>query len=213
MKIGILGSGVVGQQLGLGFLRIGHEVKIGTRDVSNLNDWLKNAGNKASAGTFADAAKFGEIIVLAALWTGIDHILKLAEKENFKGKLVIDVTNPLDFSHGSPPRYAASQGNSGGEIIQKKLPDSKVVKAFNTVSAYIMINPKREEGDPDLYIAGNDAEAKKSVASFAEKFGWKSIIDLGDISESFYLETLALMWVHYGFKNNVWIHAFKLLKK
>jgi 8-hydroxy-5-deazaflavin:NADPH oxidoreductase len=213
MKVGIIGSGIVGQKLGLGFLKIGHEVKLGTRDTSKLNDWLESAGSKASVGSVSETAKFGEIIVLATAWTGIDNALNIAGKENFTGKVIIDVTNPLDFSQGPPPKYAASQGNSGGEIIQKRFPDSRVVKAFNTINAYIMINPKREEGNPDLFIAGNDDAAKKQVTSIAEEFGWQNIIDLGDISESFYLETLALLWVHYGFKNNIWTHAFKLLKK
>ncbi len=213
MKIGIIGSGVVGRQLGLGFIKLGHEVKLGTRDVSKLDEWKNEAGGKASAGSNEEAAKFGEIIVLATGWAGTENALNLAGKKNFTGKIVIDVTNPLDHSKGGPPRLDASPGNSAGEKIQKWLPDAKVVKAFNTISAYIMIAPHREEGDPDLFICGNEKEAKNVVGEIAEKWGWKNIIDMGDITEAYWLEAFAMLWIHYGFKNNIWTHAFKLLKK
>ncbi len=213
MKVGIIGSGNVGQQLGAGFLRTGHEVKIGTRDATKLNEWLKSGGDKASVGSFKDAAKFGDVIVIATFWAGTESAVNMAGKENFKNKIVIDVTNPLDFSQGVPPKFAVTNGNSGGEIIQKWLQDSKVVKAFNTISAFIMINPKLEEGNPDLVIAGNNEDAKKSVTEIAKAFGWQNVIDLGDISQSYLLEAFAMLWIIYGFKNNHWTHAFKLLMK
>jgi predicted dinucleotide-binding enzyme len=211
MKIGIIGSGIVGQQLGIGMVRLGHDVKIGTRDPSKLNDWLKKVGDKASVGNDEDAAKFGELIVLCTRWIGTENAINLAGKSNFSGKVVMDVTNPL--LPGTPPGFDASPGNSGGEKIQNWLPDSKVVKAFNIINAYIMINPHRDEGDPDLFICGNDNNAKNQIIKFAEGWGWKSIIDLGEISEAYWLETLTMLWVHYGFKFNIWSHAFKLLKK
>ncbi len=213
MKVGILGSGTVGQQLGLGFLRTGYEVKIGTRDTGKLNDWLKSAGIKASVGSFEDAARFGDIIVIATFWAGTENAVNLAGKDNFKNKIVIDVTNPLDFSQGTPPKFTVTHGNSAGELIQRWLPNSKVVKAFNTISAYIMINPKLEEGYPDLVIAGNDENAKKNVTDIAKAFGWQNVIDIGDISQSYLLEAFAMMWIIYGFKHNHWTHAFKLLMK
>lgn len=213
MKIGIIGSGTVGQQLGLGFIRLGHEVRIGTRETSKLNGWQKEAGEKGTAGSFSEAAKFGEIIVLATLWEGAESAIALAGKENFSNKILIDVTNPLDFSAGVPPKLKSSQGKSGGEKIQDLLQGAKVVKAFNTISAYIMCNPKREEGMPDLFIAGNDEDAKKKVRSFAKEWGWNSIIDIGDISKAFLLEAFAQLWIEIGFKFNNWTHAFKLLKK
>ncbi len=213
MKLGIIGSGTVGQQLGLGFIRLGNDVKIGTRDTAKLNDWIKQAGTKSSAGSFEDAAKFGELVILATNWEGTFNAVNLAGKENLSGKIIIDVTNPLDFSQGPPPKIAVSPGNSGGEQIQKMLPDSKVVKAFNTVSAYIMISPKRESGEPDMFIAGNDEHAKKVVTTLAENLGWNSVIDMGDISQSYWLEALAMVWINYGFKDSNWAHAFKLLKK
>ena len=213
MKIGILGSGMVGQQLGNGFIRLGHDVKIGTRGTEKLKDWLKEAGGKGSAGSFEETAEFGEIIALATFWAGTENAINLAGKNNFSGKILIDVTNPLDFSQGTPPKFAATVGNSGGEQVQRWLPDTKVVKAFNTVNAYVMVGPKREEGDPDFFYAGNDEDAKKEVVEIAKKLGWKSFIDFGDISASYWLESLTMVWVHYAFKNNHWSHAFKLLKK
>lgn len=213
MKVGIIGSGLVGQQLGHGFLRLGHEVKIGTRDTSKLNDWLKQAGTKASVGSTENVAKYGELIVIATAWAGTENAINLAGKENFSGKIVIDVTNPLDFSNGFPPKFAVNVGNSAGEQIQRMLPGSKVVKAFNIINAYVMINPKREEGDPDLFIAGNDQAAKDKVKSIAEQWGWKSVIDTGDISQALFLEALTQIWIGYAAKTNKYEHAFKLLKK
>lgn len=122
MKIGVVGSGVVAQQLGLGLIKLGHEVKLGTRDVSKLNEWKKQAGGKASAGSNEEAAKFGDLILLATGWAGTENAINLAGKSNFSGKTVIDVTNPLDFSKGSPPRLDASPGNSGGEKSSKMAP-------------------------------------------------------------------------------------------
>ena len=213
MQIGILGSGVVGQQLGIGFIKLGHEVKIGTRDSSKLNDWLETAKEKGSVGSFEETAKFGEVIIIATLWKGTENAIELAGLENFTNKVVIDVSNPLDFSQGAPPRFVASVGNSGGGIIQRILADSKVVKAFNFVSAYIMCNPKREEGMPTFFVAGDDEEAKKLVMKFAKDFGWEEIIDIGNIEQAIWLESLAMFWINYGFRNNNWVHAFKLLKK
>ena len=213
MNVGIIGSGVVGQQLGIGMARLGHEVKIGTRDPSKLVDWSKQAGEKSSVGSNEDAAQFGEILILATGWEGTENALNLAGKKNFAGKVVMDVTNPLVHSKGAPPHLDASPGSSGGEKIQAWLPESKVVKAFNIVNAYIMTAPHREEGDPDLFICGNDGAAKNQVTGLAEQWGWKKVIDMGDITEAYWLEALAMLWIHYGFKNNIWSHAFKLLKK
>jgi 8-hydroxy-5-deazaflavin:NADPH oxidoreductase len=213
MNIGIIGSGMVGKQLGLGLTKLGYNVKLGTRDSSKLADWLKEAGNNASADSFEEAAKFGDINILCTFWAGTENAVNMAGKENFSGKILIDVTNPLDFSQGTPPKFAATPGNSGGEQIQRWLPDAKVVKAFNTINAFVMINPKREEGDPDFFYAGNNEDAKKEVVDIAKKLGWKSFIDFGNISASFWLESLTMVWIDYAFKYNIWSHAFKLLKK
>jgi hypothetical protein len=213
MKIGIIGSGIVGQQLGIGFTRIGNDVKIGTRDKSKLNDWLISAGSQASAGSNEEAAKFGEILVLATAWSGTENAINISGKENFSGKILIDVTNPLDFSGGMPPKIAVSFNDSGAQHVQRWLPDARIVKAFNIVNANTMINPKFEDGTPDLFIAGTDKTAKEEVMSLAKQLGWISIIDIGDLSEAIWLETLTMLWIHYGAKFNSWTHAFKLLKK
>lgn len=214
MKVGILGSGVVGQSLAGGFAGLGYDVKVGTRDLSKLEKWLKELNSpKVSIGSFADAASFGEALVLATHGVNTKEAIEIAGKEKFRGKIVIDATNPLDFSKGVPPRFAAEQGNSLGEQIQRFIPEAKLVKAFNTVNALTMINAHLEEGRPDLFIAGDDDAAKKWVAELAQKWGWNSCVDIGGIAESFWLETFAMLWIVYGFKNNHWTHAFKLLKK
>ena len=213
MKIGILGSGVVGQQLGAGLIKNNHEVMIGTRDASKLVEWVKKNPERSYIGTINETIEYGELIILATKGEFILDILNECDKEKFDGKVVIDVTNPLDSSKGNPPKLASSQGNSLGEQIQKVLPKSKVVKAFNTISAYIMISPTREGGEPDLWICGNDEKSKKKVDEIARQLGWKSVIDLGDISKSFLIEAFALLWIEYGFKNNTWTHAFRLMKK
>jgi len=210
-RIGIIGSGDVGQSLALGFLKLGFEVRIGTREPDKLAKWLDNAGAKASVSSFKDAARFGDILILCTKWIGTENAIKLSDKDNFKGKIVIDVTNPLVFLKDIPELDIAYP-NSGGLKIQRMLPDSKVVKAFNTVTAKYMCNPKLEEGVPDLFIGGNDEESKEIVKGFAEQFGW-NVTDIGNIEQSYLLEALAMLWIRYGFLNNHWMHAFKLLKK
>jgi predicted dinucleotide-binding enzyme len=213
MKIGVLGTGDVGRVLGAGFAALGHEVKIGSRDPQKpeVREWLKKVGAKASAGTFADAAAFGDIVVLAIAWTGTENAIRLAGPEHFAGKAVIDVTNPLDFATGAP-RLAVGYTDSAGESVQRWLPQSKVVKAFNHVGNAHMVNPKFPDGPPTMLICGNDAGAKKMVTGLLEAFQW-SVVDIGAIEGSRLLEPLALLWITYGFRTNTWSHAFKLLRK
>lgn len=214
MRVGILGSGMVGQSLAQGFAALGYDVKVGTRDISKLEKWQKELNSpKVSLGSFAEAASFGEALVLATHGVTTLAAIDMAGKEKFGGKMVIDATNPLDFSKGVPPRFAAELGNSLGEQIQRFIPQAKLVKAFNTVNALTMTNARLQEGQPDLFIAGNDNSAKKWVEELAQKWGWNSCVDIGGIAESFWLETFAMLWIIYGFKNNHWTHAFKLLKK
>jgi predicted dinucleotide-binding enzyme len=226
MKIGILGTGGVGRTLAAKFASDGNEAMIGTRNVEDTlaksqpdamgsppyKEWQKN-NPKVKLGTFADTAKFGEIIILATFGDVTKNAIDLAGKENFSGKLVIDTTNPLDFSKGVPPGFTVTLGNSLGEQIQKHIPQAKVVKAFNTIGAHIMVSPKREEGDPVFLLAGDDESAKNQIAEIVKNWGWKDVVDLGDISRSYWLEAFAMIWIHYGFKYNSWGHAFKLLKK
>lgn len=212
-KIGIIGSGVVGQTLANGFLKSGYKVKIGTRDASKLNDWLGKAGENASVGSFKDAAKFGELVVIATKWTGTKDAIKLTGKRYFTGKTVIDVTNPLLFEkEGEMPKLALAYPKSAGASIQKWLPKAKVVKAFNIVPAHFMINPKMEEGTGDLFIAGNDKEAKQMVSDVAKNWGW-NVNDLGNIEQAYMIESLAMIVITHSLMNNSWTNAFKLLRK
>lgn len=215
MKIGILGSGDVGQTLGRGFTAKGHEVKLGTRDpkAEKVRAWVEKTGGKASAGTFAEAAAFGELVVLATLWTGTENAIKLADPKNLSGKVVIDATNPLDFSQGMPPKLAVAGSDSAGERVQKWLSGAKVVKAFNTVGNAHMVNPQFPGGPPDLFICGNDEGAKRAVSDLCRTIGWPPAVDLGGIESSRYLEPMCLVWVLYGARNHSWNHAFKLLRK
>jgi predicted dinucleotide-binding enzyme len=226
MKIGILGTGGVGRTLAAKLIALGHEVVIGTRNVEDtlartapdgmggppFKVW-HSQNPKAKLVKFSDAASFGEMLFLATFGDKTSASIEMAGKQNFANKVVIDTTNPLDFSNGVPPKFTATLGNSLGEQIQKQIPSAKVVKAYNTIGAHIMVNPKREEGSPDLFIAGNDSDAKKIFSSLAGQMGWQSVIDLGDISQSYWLEANAMLWINYGCKYNSWNHAFKLLKK
>jgi len=212
MKIGILGTGDVGRALGTGFVKHGHEVKIGSREAGNekAEAWKQETGDKALTGTFADAAAFGEIVIVSTLWTGTENALRLAGHDNFKGKTVIDTINPLDFSTGAP-RLAVS-GTSAGEEVQKWLPDAHVVKAFNIVGKAHMVDPQFPGGPPDMFIAGNDAGAKETVSGILRDFGW-DVVDLGGIESSRYLESMAMVWILHYFQTKNGNHAFKFLRK
>ena len=213
MKIGIIGSGEVGLKLGDGFLTLGHTVKIGTRNTSKetITSWIARNGQNATAGSFEDAAFYGDIIFLATLWSGTMEAIKLANPRNFVGKIVVDVTNPLDFSKGMPS-LSVGHTNSGGEIIQKLLPDAKVVKAFNTVGNPHFFKPNFPGGLPTMFICGNHLDAKKEITSILSDFGWETV-DMGGIEESRLLEPLAMLWINYYFKTKTGNHAFKMLRK
>jgi len=216
MKIGIIGSGAVGQALGRGFAELGNEVMLGTRDpnAAKIHDWLTKTGKGTQAGTFEETARFGELIVFCPKFLAAEEIIKLAGKNNFTGKIVIDTTNPIA---DAPPengvlKYVTGNNESGGELIQKWLPDSHVVKAFNSAGNSSMFRPKYEEGQPTMFICGNDADAKKKVTEILKDFGW-DVIDSGSIKASNALEGLCIIWCAYGFLGGGWNHAFKLLKK
>jgi predicted dinucleotide-binding enzyme len=213
MKIGILGTGVVGQSLGLGFTGRGHDVMIGSRDpgAGKLGNWLAKAGERASAGTFAEAAAFGELAVLATAWSGTENALRLAGAEQLEGKVVIDVTNPLDFAAGAP-RLALGFGDSGGEQVQRWLPGARVVKAFNIITAGEMVDPDFPCGPPTMFLCGNDEGAKHTVSGICTDFGWE-VVDVGGIEGARLLEPLAMLWITHGIRSGAWSHAFKLLRK
>lgn len=212
MKLGIIGSGGVAKTLGTAFAGKGYAVMLGTRDLAKLEEWRASVGNNASVGSFSDAAKFGEVVILSVLGEAVLNVIELAGIEDLNGKTVIDLTNPLDFSKGVPPAFTATVGNSLGEQIQRALPDARVVKAFNAIGASVMIDPKFGPDTATQFIAGNDESAKAEATTLIREFGW-DVEDLGSIEQSFFLEAFASMWINYGFKYNHWSHAFKFLKK
>lgn len=213
MNVGILGSGDVARALGSGFVSRGHLVKLGAREATNEKTaaWAAKHLGKGSAGTFKDAASFGEMLVLATLWSGTPNALSLAGTENFDGKVVLDVTNPLVFEPGKPPRLALGHTDSGGEQVQGWLPKARVVKVFNTVGNAHMVDPKFPGGPPTMFLCGNDAAARAAVAGICNAFGWETA-DLGGIEGSRLLEPLCILWVNYGASTGTWNHAFKLLR-
>ncbi len=216
MKIGILGSGAVGQALAAGFTAEGYEVMLGTRDPSaaKITEWQTKGGKGIKAGTFEETAKFGELIVLCPLYRVIDDVLSLAGKKNLEGKIVIDTTNPIAEE---PPvngvlKYVKIPEGSAGEHVQNMLSGSFVIKAFNSVGSGFMYKPKFDEGQPTMFICGNNDEAKKTVTGILENFGF-DVMDSGGIEASNALEGLCIIWCARGFKEGQWNHAFKLLKK
>ncbi|MGR4065677.1 MAG: NADPH-dependent F420 reductase [Vulcanimicrobiaceae bacterium] len=212
MKVGILGSGEVGQTLADGFLQRGHHVAIGSRTPEKLDDYVKRQRNMLLAGDFARVAKFGEILVIATKFRGTKSAIDLAGPENFAGKIVIDVTNPIKGSEGKAPDLLVGFTDSAGETIQRWLPKSRVVKAFNAVGSALMIDPEFADGPPTMFIAGNDEDAKKTVTGILESFGWDAV-DAGPIERSRLLEPLAILWILRGMSTGKWHHAFKLLQR
>lgn len=216
MKIGILGSGIVGRVLGTGFIKEGHQVMLGTRDVNKkeVAEWLlQNTG--AEAGSFAETAAFGEIILLATSGDITANVISSCGIENFDGKIVIDATNPID--HTRPPvngvlPYFTSNDESLMERLQKILPKAKLVKAFNSVGNAFMYKPDFGAEKPTMFICGNDEDAKKTVIGILDSFGWETE-DMGKAEAARPIESLCILWCIPGFIRGQWTHAFRLLKK
>ena len=213
MRVGVLGSGQVGQRLAAGFRSRGHEVMIGSRDPAKpeLVQWLSGEGAGIEAGTFAAAAAHGELVVLAVLGNAAEQAIAGAGRENFSGKVVIDAMNPLDFSGGFPPKLSITGEDSLGERVQRALPDAKVVKAFNTIGNAYFVDPVFSDGEPTMLIAGEDEEAKRTVGDVLADFGWSDTVDIGGIEGARELEAICIAWVKIGGKRGAWDHGFKLL--
>jgi predicted dinucleotide-binding enzyme len=215
MKVGVIGSGIVGQVLAAGFLKHGHQAMLGTRDPRKpeVQKWIANTpGSKA--GTFAETAKFGELIVLATAGPVAESAIEMAGIENLAGKTIMDACNPIA---DTPPAegvlsYFTGPNESLGERVQAKVPMAHVVKAFNSVGNGLMINPKFEQGTPTMFYCGNDAGAKAQVAGVIRQFGWEPY-DCGGIVASRAIEPLCILWCLPGFLRNEWNHAFKVLSK
>ena len=213
MKIGILGTGIVGKTLGSALAKRGHEVRMGSRKSGGekARAWVKEAGAKASEGSFADAAGFGEIVFNCTAGQASLDALRQAGSLNLRGKIIIDVSNPLDFSKGMPPTLSVCNNDSLGEQIQKAFPDSHVVKTLNTVTTAVMVDPAIIPGAHSMFISGNDANAKNAVTKLLkEEFGWKEILDLGDLSAARAQEMYLPLWLRLYMKlqtANVNIHV------
>jgi predicted dinucleotide-binding enzyme len=216
MKVAVLGTGDVALSLAKGFISEKHSVKIGSRTSGDkLGECIKKlvaGGFSADGGTFFDVAKWADMIVVATLGTEIVSTVKSAGAANLSGKLVLDATNPLDFSAGFPPKLALVEGQSGGWACQSAAPEAKVVKCFNTVGHSYFYKPTFKEGTPDMFICGNDQEAKLMTKDLLKAFGWGTK-DIGTIGLSSALEAMCVAWLGYGATSNTWTHAFKLLTK
>lgn len=213
MRIGVLGTGDVGQRLANGFLAKGHEVKMGTRDPrkEEVRSWVKQGGARASAGTPEECAKFAEVFVVATAWSGTENALRLAGAANLEGKLVLDVTNPLQHEGDGPPTLAVGHTDSGAEIIQRALPGAHVVKAWNIVGNPFMVDPDLPGGPPTMFVCGDEDSAKARAVRILHDFGWE-VEDIGPLRGARYLEPMAMVWVMRGFVSGEWSHAFKLLR-
>ncbi len=213
MKVGVLGSGVVATTLASGFIKHGHEVVLGSRTPEKLKDWAA-ANPSGKTGNFADAAAFGEVVVLAVKGSAAWEALRRAGEENLAGKVVIDSCNPI--ADGPPTngvlRFFTSLNESLMEQLQKHFTDARLVKAFNSVGSALMVDPQYEGGKPTMFICGNDEDAKKTVSGILDQFGWETG-DMGGAEAARAIEPLCMLWCIPGFLRNEWTHAFKLLKK
>lgn len=215
MRVGILGTGVVGKTLGTQLVRVGHDVRMGSRKAGNdkAKAWTKEAGKGASEGSFADAAAHGEIIFNCTAGMASLDALRAAGTRNLQAKILIDVSNPLDFSKGMPPSLSVCNTDSLGEQIQKAFPEAKVVKTLNTVTAALMVDPSLVPGTHTMFISGNDAEAKAAVIRLLKQdFGWKEVLDLGDLSAARAQEMYLPLWLRLYMKlqtANVNVHVVR----
>ena len=212
MKIGILGSGNVAKSLAGGFLKHGHDVMVGSRTPAKLDDWkAQNPG--ASTGTFDATAAFGQLIVLAVNGKAAVDVLLLAGVGNLEGKTVIDACNPI--KDDAPPvngvlPFFTNINESLMEQLQHQFDGAHFVKAFNSVGAHLMVNPKFKDGKPTMFICGNDEKAKQTVRGILDQFGWETA-DMGKAEAARAIEPLCMLWCIPGFIRNEWSHAFRLL--
>jgi predicted dinucleotide-binding enzyme len=211
MKVGILGSGAVATTLGNGFITHGHEVMLGTRDAGKLADWrAKNSG--ARIGSFPDAARFGEVVVVAVKGSAAAGALRAATAANLAGKTVVDATNPIA---DAPPvngvlKFFTSLDESLMERLQREFGGGRFVKAFNSVGSACMVNPQFGGGKPTMFICGNDEAAKKTVTGILAQFGWETA-DMGKAEAARAIEPLCMLWCIPGFLHNDWVHALRVL--
>jgi len=212
-KIGVLGTGQVGQTLANGFLAHGHTVMRGSRDPQKLAEWKQGAGASASTGTFAETAAFGDVVVLAVKGTAAESAVDLCGAANLNGKTVIDTTNPIA---DAPPvngvlKFFTTLDESLMERLQRKVPGAHFVKAFSCVGNSLMVDPKFPGGPPTMFICGNDAGAKEKTKTILKDWGWE-ISDLGAVEAARAIEPLCILWCIPGMLGQGWNHALKLVK-
>ncbi len=212
-KVSVLGSGQVGEVLSNGFLKHGYAVMRGSRDPEKLAGWQAGAGSDALIGTFAEAARWGETIVLAVKGDAAEAVLEQAGIENLCSKPVLDTTNPIA---PLPPekgvlRYFTTHDESLMERLQRKAPEAQFVKVFSCVGNALMVNPALPGGPPTMFICGDDAGAKSEVTKILRQFGWE-VADMGGVEAARAIEPLCMLWCIPGFQGGGWMHAFKLLK-
>ena len=216
-RIAVLGTGNVGDTIGSKLIELGYSVKMGSRTINNEKAlaFVAKHDGKASAGTFSDAAAYGDIIFNCTKGMVSIDALKMAGENNLRDKIIVDIANPLDFSAGMPPSLSICNTNSLGEEIQKNFPSSKVVKALNTTWCGIMVNPAIiNNGDHTTFVSGNDAQAKEQVKEILKSFGWKesNIIDLGDITTARGTEMYLALWIRIMGATNSGAFNFKIHK-
>ena len=197
MRLGILGTGGVGQTIGTRLVQLGHDVMLGSRSATNEKaaNWVSENSPRGKQGTFADTAGFGAIVFNCTSGTASLQALQSAGEPNLRGKTLVDVANPLDFSKGFPPTLSVCNTDSLAEQIQAAFPGVKVVKALNTMTASVMVNPSLVSGDHDVFLSGNDAAAKAQVTDLLRSFGWRTVVDLGDISTARGPEMILPLWL------------------
>lgn len=199
MRIGVLGTGIVGSTIGTKLVSLGHEVMMGSREAGGekAQAWVEAVGTGASEGTFADAAAFGEIVFNCTAGIHSVAALEAAGPTNLAGKILVDVANPLDFSQGFPPSLAVLNTDSVGEQLQRALPEARVVKALNTMNCSVMVDPGAIPGDHAAFLCGEDADAKEQVAELLGTFGWprERILDLGGIRSARGMEMYLPLWL------------------
>ncbi len=211
-KIGIIGSGQVARVLGYGFLNHNYEVMLGTRDTDKLKNWKDEAGQHGHVGSFEDAAKFGDIVILAVKGKVAAEALEAAGPQNMQQKTVIDTTNPIA---DAPPengvlKYFTTMDESLMERLQTQFPEIHFVKAFNSVGSAFMVDPKFAE-KPSMFICGNNMGAKKEVTDLLDELGWETL-DMGKDTSARAIEPLCMLWCIPGLQKGEWTHAFKLMK-
>ncbi len=197
MEIGILGTGMVGRTIGSKLIQLGHDVFMGARDADNPKAiaWAKEEGQRALYGTFTNAAAFGEIVFNCTLGSASLEVLRQAGADNLKGKILIDTSNPIDYSSKDDLLLSVCNGDSLGEQIQKAFPETFVIKTLNTMNCNMMVEPTKLPERTDVFVSGNDIEAKtKVIGILRDWFGWRSVIDLGDITTSRGVEMLLPLW-------------------